>query len=64
MQDNIDYDTYDMFEVPELDFNDNDDEEEVVCPCCHENVVSQEQIHCQIEGETCSLCNYHTWEEQ
>lgn len=74
MKDPDDEDTRDIEEfleeelgIPaELDFSDSvdmSDESIVVCPCCHENEVSTEQVADQMEGEQCSMCNFHTWED-
>lgn len=50
---------------PEIDFNEDmgtPEEDIMVCPSCHENEVSGEQIAEQSEGEQCTICNFHTWE--
>ena len=56
-------DEFNRFSEQELNFNNNDDEALQACPCCYENEVSQDQIDCQSQGEQCTICNYHTWEE-
>ena len=53
---------------PAINFNEHDSPEEynadvVTCPCCHENEVSGEQIDDQVLGETCTVCNFHTWDD-
>lgn len=53
-------------DVPELNFNDNPCpwlEEEEICPCCAQHLITQDVINCQVEGETCTYCNFHTWED-
>jgi hypothetical protein len=55
-------DEYDNDGPGELNFE-SESVELVMCPCCRDVEVSQEQIDCQLEGEQCSICNFHDWED-